>query len=133
MPSRTVEAVWEGGMRCQVDAGQFGLTVDEPVAAGGTDAGPQPTDLFLASVASCFTLAVSFAARKAGATLTDLRVTATGEYAGPRFASITVTVHVGFDEDGDLDALVAHATRVCYVTNTLRDPPTLDVVVERGA
>jgi organic hydroperoxide reductase OsmC/OhrA len=116
-------------MRCQVDAGGFALTVDEPLSAGGTDAGPQPTDVLLASVASCFVLAIAWAAGKRGIELPgDLQVTAHGHYAGPRFDAITVEVA---SSAADLDQLVERAKGVCYVTNTLRTPPELTFRVVR--
>jgi len=131
MGSRSVVAKWEGGMRCRVDAGRFRLTVDEPESAGGTDAGPQPTDLFLASVASCFTLAMAWSARRRGVELTAVQVTAEGQYAGPRFESITIAVRAAGPE-ADIDELAAEAQRVCYVTNTLRELPRVEVVSEDG-
>ncbi|GAB3201196.1 hypothetical protein GCM10027062_22680 [Nocardioides hungaricus] len=116
---RTVRSTWQSGYHCTVEAGSFTLDVDEPPEAGGTDLGPQPTDLFLASVASCFTLAISYAARKRSVDLSHLSVTVTGEYDGLRFASVHVSAEVGAPED-ELASLVATAERVCYVTNTLR-------------
>jgi uncharacterized OsmC-like protein len=126
MTSRTVDATWEGGLRCTVRAGRFELTVDEPESAGGTDAGPQPTDMLLASVASCMVLAVAWVARKRGIGLGDLRVTTTGVYDGPRFAGISVRVRCD-PEPAEFDKLLAAAERVCYVSNTLRRLPELDV------
>lgn len=123
---RTVEATWEGGLRCSVRAGRFLLTVDEPESAGGTDAGPQPTDLFLASVASCFTLALAYTAAKRGIALGAVEVHTTGVYDGPSFAEIAVTVRCD-PQPTDLDGLLAAAERVCYVSNTLRRGPALVV------
>jgi putative redox protein len=127
MTSRTVDATWEGGLRCTVRAGRFRLTVDEPESAGGTDTGPQPTDMLLASVASCFTLAVAWVARRRGIGLGDLRVSTTGVYDGPPFAGISVRVSCDPEPPG-FDHLLAAAERVCYVSNTLRQPPKLDVM-----
>ena len=63
MEDRTVLTRWEGGMRAVVEAGGFEIVVDEPETSGGTNTGPQPTDLLLASVASCITLSMAFVAR----------------------------------------------------------------------
>jgi uncharacterized OsmC-like protein len=122
---RTVSAVWEEAMRCTVDAGGFPITVDEPVSAGGTDQGPQPTELFLASIASCFTLALSHSATKRGIELRGLRVDVTGTYDGPRFAALRVTVHADAPRGEELERLITVAERVCYVTNTLRQGPEI--------
>ena len=51
-----------------------------------------PRDLLLASLSSCYALALAWAARKRGFELPDLEVTATGTYAGQRFATLELTV-----------------------------------------
>ncbi|HEU4539760.1 MAG TPA: OsmC family protein [Jiangellaceae bacterium] len=132
-----VVATWEGGYRCTVRARQFELVADEPPSSGGADGGPTPTELFLASVASCFTMALFYVASKDGRTLPGLRVVASGEYDGPRFRRVRVDVRPEA-EIGELHALVERALAVCYVSNTLRHAPTLevalggDVVVSQG-
>jgi uncharacterized OsmC-like protein len=124
-----VTARWEGAYRCRVSVRQFELRVDEPPRhAGGTDTGPQPTELFLASMASCFALAVAHAAGKRGIELPDLEVTATGEYDGLRFATIRVAVHSSHPQR-ELARLVERAKPFCFVSNTLRGHAALEYVV----
>jgi len=119
-------ATWHGGWLCSTRAGAFELTVDEPPEVGGTGQGPMPTDLLLASVASCYALALAWAARKNGVDLPDLTVTATGTYAGPRFGSLALTVHTSLAASV-VTPLLEPAKRVCYVTNTLADQPDIAV------
>ncbi|GAA1790967.1 OsmC family protein [Planosporangium flavigriseum] len=126
MSTRTVNAEWLGGYQVRVDAGRFDLRVDEPESVGGTDTGPQPTDYLLASVASCFALALVYSARKRSVELPSAQVTVTGTYDGPRFADIAIEVVTGLPDE-DAERLIASAERVCYVTNTLRRPPTITV------
>lgn len=117
---RTVSAVWQQGWLCHVTAGEFSMTVDEPESVpGGTGLGPQPTELLLAAVSSCFTLALSHAARKRSIELDHLSVDATGYYDGPSFRSIRIAASLGCDPD-EVEGLMRSAERVCYVTNTLR-------------
>ena len=123
----SVQASWQEGLRCVVQAGRFELTVDEPVSVGGTDRGPQPTELLLASVASCFTLAVAYVAGKQGVELADLHVEATGTYDGPRFSAISIAVRAARPDADGLARLVRAAERVCYVTSTLRRPPEIEI------
>jgi putative redox protein len=123
-------ATWRGGWLCSVEAGGFRLTVDEPASAGGTGAGPMPTDLLLASVSSCYALALAWAARKRGLELPDLTVTATGTYAGQRFASLELTVDTSLPAE-QVAPLLEPAKRVCYVSNTFATAP--EVVVRLGA
>lgn len=129
MADRTVHTRWTGGMRAVTRAGGFDIAVDEPQTAGGTDTAPQPTDLLLASISSCFALAMAHVAKRRGIELVRLEVTATGSYAGPRFAHIAVSVTADTPR-AVLQELLPEAGRVCYVSNTLRRP--LDLVVELG-
>jgi uncharacterized OsmC-like protein len=123
-----VEATWEGNYRCRVQLTTGELIIDEPVSAGGAGSGPPPTEVFLASLASCFTLAVHHVARKRGLTLPDLSVRAIGEYDGPRYGRLTVEVTSTLPAT-ELEPLVERAAAVCYVSNTLRAVSEVDVVV----
>jgi uncharacterized OsmC-like protein len=126
---RSVESTWRGGWRCEVKAGDFVLTSDEPENVGGSNSGPQPTEIFLASIASCFTLAIAYSARKQSIVLNELTVTVTGVYDGPRFRAIRVSSRLGCDP-ANVEPLVRAAEKVCYVTNTLRSG--VELVVEAG-
>jgi putative redox protein len=125
---RRVSARWDGELRAVVDAGGFQLVVDEPESVGGTDRGPQPTEVLLASIVSCFAIAMAYAARKRGIELPDLRVTAAATYDGPRFSKVAISLTSTLARP-TLEALIPPAQRVCYVTNTLREPPEITVSV----
>jgi putative redox protein len=128
---RSVRARWDGGLRAVVRAGRFELVADEPESVpGGTGTGPQPTELLLAAVASCFTLAIAYSASKHGTELADLDVDVTGTYDGPRFSAIRIAVRAGAPQGDDLVKLIKSAERVCYVTRTLRSAPELEVVID---
>lgn len=122
---RTVTARWTGGMRAEIDAGGFDLVSDEPPGAGGEGTGPQPTELLLASIASCFTLAVAHTARKRDVAVEGLGVEVTGTYDGPSFRAFSIVVHADAPTGADLEQLVESARRVCYVTRTLDRRPEI--------
>jgi len=129
--SRSVQARWDGGLRAVVQAGDFELIVDEPESvAGGTNKGPQPTEMLLAAVASCFTVALAWSAQKRGIELDEVHVDATGTYDGPRFSAIRITVRAAAPQGAELERLVKAAERVCYVTQTLAAAPELSVAIE---
>ncbi|WP_147201242.1 OsmC family protein [Pseudonocardia asaccharolytica] len=131
MSERTVQARWDGGLRVLVDAGGFEIVSDEPASVpGGSGTGPQPTELLLASIASCFTIALAYTAGKRGIELEDLSVDVTGHYDGPRFDAFRIAVRIRAPRDVQLTRLIESAKRVCYVTRTLSDPPKIDIVVE---
>lgn len=108
--------------------GGYRILVDEPVDAGGTGMGPGPTDLLLSSVASCFTLALVYSARKHQIALESVQVEVVGTYDGPRYRAIDIVARLGGVDAPARQKLVQSAERVCYVTNTLRTPPTITVV-----
>ena len=128
--TNTAVATWRGGWLCSVDAGGFALTVDEPPSVGGTGRGPMPTDLFLASLSSCYALALAWAARREGVDLPDLTVAATGTYDGQCFGALELTVRSSLPADR-IEPLLEPANRVCYVSNTLGNATGIDVVVEQ--
>ncbi|HEY2207579.1 MAG TPA: OsmC family protein [Pseudonocardia sp.] len=125
---RSVRCRWTGGLRAEVDAGGHLVVADEPESVGGTGTGPQPTELLLASIASCFTLALAYSARKRSVELADVEVEVTGYYDGPQFSSFRIAVRAGTPSGAELDRLVESAERVCYVTRTLRASPEIEVV-----
>jgi len=49
-----------------IEAGRHALVVDEPEVAGGTDAGPAPTRLVAAGLASCISITMEMYARRKG-------------------------------------------------------------------
>lgn len=128
----TVTSTWEGGYRCTVATRQFRIRIDEPEKAGGEDTGPQPSEVFLASLAGCFTLALYHVAKKRSIELPDLTVTATGTYEGPGFARLAVAVNSSADPSL-VEDLIEPAKRVCYVSNTLRNVSDVEVtLVQKG-
>lgn len=124
----SVDATWKGGYQCTVVARGHEILVDEPVAAGGGDTGPQPSEIFLASLASCYTLALYHVAKKRELDLGELAVRATGEYQGPKFIRVTLEVTSGLPRDV-LDPLLERASAVCYVSNTIRAINDVEVTV----
>jgi uncharacterized OsmC-like protein len=52
------------GFRQEISAGHHHLIADEPASAGGTDMGPSPYDLLLASLGACTSMTVSMYARR---------------------------------------------------------------------
>lgn len=135
-------ARWEGGWRARVSVGAtdapegdgrttepngFELLVDEPAwVEGGTGTGPQPTDYLMASIASCYALAVTWAARRRGVELPDLVVRATGTYDGPRFSRLLLTVASTLPAE-QLTPLLEPARRACYVSNTIALAPPIEI------
>jgi uncharacterized OsmC-like protein len=91
-----------------------------------------PTEYLLAAMASCYALALAWAAGKRGITLPGLVVTATGTYDGPRFTRLQLSVESEVPPDV-VERLVEPALSVCYVSNTLAASPPIEVTVAPSA
>jgi putative redox protein len=120
-----------GGDRFDIQIRGHTLRVDQPVDMGGEDTAPTPTELLVASLASC----VAFYARRYlsrhGLPTEGLAVRAAFElgYRPARVASIDVelTVPPGVPESRrqPLLAMASH----CTVHSTLSDPPAIRVAL----
>jgi putative redox protein len=53
-----------GGLRQEIWAGRHTVTADEPVGAGGEDAGPNPYELLLASLGACTSMTLALYAKR---------------------------------------------------------------------
>ncbi len=66
-PVRALARRREGYVRdVEIEDGAHRLVVDEPVEAGGDDAGPAPTRLVAAALASCISITMEMYARRKG-------------------------------------------------------------------
>jgi putative redox protein len=128
MADKNLLARWEGGYRARVSVRDFEILADEPASAGGGDEGPTPTELFLASLATCFTLAVAHAARKRSITIRQLEVRVRADYEGLRFAWMRLEVKTDLAR-GDAEQLVERAKAYCFVSRTLLEQPDIEYAV----
>ena len=75
--SRTADVVVRGNSRSfeqEIAVGRHNLVADEPVNAGGGDAGPDPYDYLLTSLGVCTSMTVGFYARRNKLPLEDVKV-----------------------------------------------------------
>lgn len=122
-----------GALSAEVEGRGHRLTAAEPPEFGGDDSGPMPTELLAAALASCFCLAVAWAAGKRRVEVPGLEVDvrphrAPGE---PRHGAYDITVRSSGSAD-DVARAVDLAKRYCWVTNTLARPPEIRYHVESG-
>jgi putative redox protein len=124
----------DGGDRYRIAIGEHEVIVDQPVSAGGADSGPTPTDLFVASLASCTAhYAGRFLARH-GIDAAGLEVSATFESGGRpnRVSDVELRLVVPSlpeGEDDRLRAVVEH----CTVKNSIAEPPSIELEISRHA
>jgi uncharacterized OsmC-like protein len=75
--SKTPHVVVRGdadNFKQEIVAGKHGLVADEPVSAGGGDAGPDPYDYLLASLGVCTSMTIGLYARRKKFPLENVKV-----------------------------------------------------------
>jgi uncharacterized OsmC-like protein len=127
--SRRVRVDYEAGDRFRIAVRQHTISVDQPASDGGEDTAPTPTELFIASLASC----VAFYARRFAARHdipTDgLAVTAEFSMAShpARVGEITLQLHVPAELSPEQQAALVAVTSHCTVHSTLMQPPEVRI------
>ena len=131
MSVRDVRVRYAGGDRLDIAIGDHSLVVDQPHPDGGRDAGPTPTELFIASLVSCMGFFAQRFLRRNGVDADGLELEAKATFADrpSRIGSIDLVVRLPpIDE-----SLVAPLRRViehCTVHNTLTHPPVLRIELD---
>jgi uncharacterized OsmC-like protein len=122
----------DGGDRYLIEVAGHEVRVDQPLAAGGTDTGPTPTDLFVGTVAACTAhYAGRFLARH-GIDPTGLEVSA-AFVVGDRPARVTGIdlrlIVPGLPED--MEERLRAVVERCTVKNSIVTPPAIALDVDR--
>ena len=135
--SRQVE-----GLRSETKIRQFSLTVDEPPNLRGTDAGPNPVELVLASLATCQEITYRAYAIALGIPLESVSVKLEGSLDLRGFFAVKDGVRAGFDAvrgvvnlkssapAADLAKLKEVVDAHCPVLDILRAPVPVDLKLE---
>ena len=74
-----VIARFTDSFRVDVEAGQHKFIADEPVTAGGTDAGPTPYDFLSAALAGCTSMTMHVVAKRHSIPLEGVEVSVTND------------------------------------------------------
>lgn len=122
-----------GGMRTEIDVGEYGRFVtDEPIAHGGTGAGPSPLQAVLGALCGCESVTFSRTAAEMGLNYRgidfeaefrlDIRGRLGNRNVRPYFHTVRVEARVDTDAADDaLRAVIAETERRCPVFNLLSD------------
>jgi putative redox protein len=103
------------GFRTQITAGGHQLIADEPKEAGGTDEGPSPYDLLLASLGACTAMTLKMYVERKKLPVTDVEVLLTFD-----------RIHIDdcescVKEERLNDQEVQHISRLIYVTGDVTE------------
>jgi putative redox protein len=121
-----------GGDRHLISVRGHELIVDQPRSDGGEDAGPTPTDLFVASLASCVAhYARRALGREGGRPSVHCRwsMSATTPW---RVTAIEIEVRLPEITSPARLAAVRRAIGHCTIHNTLQDPPKVAISAALG-
>ena len=106
------------------------IVVDQPAAAGGDDAAPTPTELLIASLASCVAFYAGRYLTRHGFDRTGMSVSADFDMADDRPArvsTIRINIKVPTDLPDQRRAAFLAVASACTVHNTLHHEPEIAV------
>jgi putative redox protein len=98
MPAKKVQIQLEqgAGFKTECRAGKHTVVIDQPVAAGGTDAGPTPLDYQLIALGGCIAAIGRIVANQRRLAIHAFRVSVTGDLNTERLLGKTVSDRAGF-------------------------------------
>lgn len=127
---RDVTVRYDTGDRFGILIGQHVVVVDQPSDNGGGDTGPTPTELFVASLASCVAFFAQRFLHRNGVDTSGLEVSAAYTWAEKPHRVGAIDVRVAVPPISE--ALVQPLQRViehCTVHNSLHTPPEITITV----
>ncbi len=131
----TLDVTHLGGDRFEIAVRGHRVVTDQPVDAGGEDAGPTPTELFVAGMGACVAFYARRYLRRHELPEDGLSVRTTWELGGRparvQRLEVELTVSDAVPEERR-DALLAVASH-CTLHNTLQEPPEVQVRLTAGA
>ncbi len=128
------KAVWKKRYQVEVIARQFHLDIDEPPKFSGDDTGMMPTELFLSSIASCFCLALVYAAKNKKIKLDDMSVDVFGETDLKTFSFTRIVVKVKSSlPQQKIEEILSLAKKYCFVSNAVIKSCPIDYEINNTA
>ena len=138
-----VEANWENGTPpIKIRAGKHEVIIDEPVSAGGTDAGPNPLQMLLSCLGGCFIAMGRVVAKEMNLKIDHVRCRVEGDVnpdgmmekdpkVRPGLLEVRLSVQCKSSEPADkLKAWVAKVEKRCAVKDVIMNPTPIKVVME---
>ena len=125
-----MEARFVAGEAYEVTVRGHRLVVDQPADAGGQDSAPTPTELFVASLASCVAFYAGRFLTRHGYSRDGLAVSAGYEMASDRPArvsSVRLAMRVPADLPPERWAALRAVASHCTVHNSLASPPSVSI------
>jgi uncharacterized OsmC-like protein len=131
----TITVTYVAGTRFDVHVRDHAFTVDQPVADGGDDAGPTPTELFAAALTACVAHYARGYLVRHGLPTEGLGASASFSMTGrpTRFADIQVTLAVPAGVPAEHRPRLLAVASACTIHNSLEHPPAVTVTLGTAA
>jgi putative redox protein len=111
----------------EIEDGAHTLVVDEPVVAGGTDAGPAPTRLVAAGLASCIAITMEMYAKRKGWEIGAVEVDVEVAYEDFTPTSFTATIRLPAGLSDEQQQRLPVIARRCPVHKVIAAETTVSV------
>jgi len=126
------KAEWKKNYQIGIQVRQFELSADEPPKYSGEDTGMMPTELFISSLASCFCLALVYAANKKRIKINDMRVDVSSEADTKNLIYKKLIVKIkSSNSETQLQSLIGLAKKYCYVSNTISQSCSIEYEIDK--
>lgn len=124
----------ESPSKLMMSVRDFSFAIDEPESLGGTNAGPNPVELVLSSLAGCINVVVHMVAAERNVNIRGLRLTVEGDLdpsrlmgspteERPGFSAIALTAEIDSDASAEeIDEILRIAEKRCPVKDNLNNP-----------
>ena len=121
----------KGDMLFESKMGEHGINIDVPPSMGGSDRGPTPPELFVASLGSCVAAFVTNYCGKAGIDTTDLSVDVTFDKAEDptRLVNLKIKVNVPHGDCSKRKQAILRVAEHCPVHQTISTLEDIEIEI----
>ncbi len=128
----------KGGFESEAKVRDFSITIDEPEKLGGTNKGPNPLEVLLASLGGCLDFTGTIIAQEMGYQLEDFELEIEGDL-DPRGVKGKADVPIGFQEirvevkkveglpEEEIPKFLKKIQNRCPVDNTLEEGVNVEI------
>lgn len=125
----TITTHYKGNMLFETQIGNYTLTIDVPAEMGGSERGPQPPQLFIASLGSCIGAFVAQYAERAGIDASSMTVDINFEKAADptRLVNLKAVVKLPNADCSQRINAIKKVAEHCPVHATIRTMEELEI------
>lgn len=117
----TITTTYQGDMLFESQLGNHKVQIDVPANMGGSDRGPTPPELFVASLGSCVGAFAATYCRQAGIDTADMTVDVSFDKVGnpTRLTNLAITVNLPYGDCSGREKALLRVAEHCPVHETI--------------